>query len=323
MKHRLLVGVALAIAMAALPGSAQSVAQQLEKGVYAQQTAGDLDGAIRIFREIVASNPAQRVYAAQAQMHLAQALLQKGDLSGAAQEFNTLAANYSEFRNLVAGMAGRVSQSGGARSFSLGDTALSQNGPDRYTHRATGVSLTAPAGWKLDGDTPSSNAGDMVMFTSSGFASDILSVWLKAAPTAPGTDILAQLRKDMEVKGKDRTSYAGWKVRPESVRTWVAAGQPALSAVADYSEGGAITAVTSANGQTEFTAPSITVQSFNGQPAVYTARASGPASEKMVEYMIWVRSLATHAFFFGRAKAADLAALQSGMDQLAATAVVP
>ncbi len=322
MRFRFLAGAALAIAMAALPGSAQSVAQQLQKGVYAQQTAGDLDGAVRIFREIVASNPVQRTYAAQAQMHLAQALLQKGDLTGAAQEFNTLAANYSEFRNLVAGMANRIPQSGGMRSFSLGDATLSQDGPDRYTHHATGVSLTAPAGWRLEGDTHSSNAGDMVMFSSSGFASDILAVWLKAAPTASVTDILAQLHQDMEVKWKDRTGYAGWKVRPESVRTWVAAGQPALSAVADY-EDGAIIVLDSANGQTEFTAPSITVHSFNWQPAVYTARASGPAAGKMVEYMIWVRSLATHAFFFGRAKAADLAALQSGMDQLAATAVVP
>jgi hypothetical protein len=286
MKHRLLAGAALAMAVVALPGSAQPLAQRLQQGVYAQQTAGDLDGAIRIFREIVASNPEQRVYAAQAQMHLAQALLQKGDLAGAAQEFTTLSANYSEFRNMIAEMAGRMSQSGGARSFSLGDTTLSQDGPDRYTHRATGVSLTAPPGWKLDGDTPSSNAGDMVLFSSSGFSSDILAVWLKAAPTAPGTDILGQLRSDMEVKFKDRTGFAGWKVRPESVRTWVAAGQPALSAVADYTE-------------------------------------AGQNAGKMVEYMIWVRSLATHVFFFGRAKAADLAALQSGMDQLAATAVVP
>jgi hypothetical protein len=126
----------------------------------------------------------------------------------------------------------------------------------------------------------------MVMFSSSDFDSNILAVWLKAAPTAPGTDILGQLRQDMEVKWKDRTDFAGWKVRPESVRTWVAAGQPALSAVADYTE-------------------------------------SGQSAEKMAEYMIWVRSLATHAFFFGRAKAADLAALQSGLDRLAATAVVP
>ena len=66
----------------ALPSLAQSVEEQLQRGIYTQQTAGDLDSAIRIFRQIIASNPTRKVYAAQAQVHLAQALLQKGDLDG-------------------------------------------------------------------------------------------------------------------------------------------------------------------------------------------------------------------------------------------------
>jgi hypothetical protein len=77
MTFRYLAEAALAVAIAALPASAQSVAEQLQKGIYAQQTLGDLDGAIRIFRQIIASKPAQPVYAAQAQTHLAQALLQQ------------------------------------------------------------------------------------------------------------------------------------------------------------------------------------------------------------------------------------------------------
>jgi len=39
--------------------------------------------------------------------------------------------------------------------------------------------------------------------------------------------------------------------------------------------------------------------------------------------LILVRSPKTYVFLFGRAKAADLAALQSGMDELAASAVIP
>jgi hypothetical protein len=284
MRFRYLAGAALAIAMAALPGSAQTVAQQLEKGVYAQQTAGNLDGAIRIFREIVASNPAQRVYAAQAQMHLAQALLQKGDLAGAAQEFTALSANYSEFRGMIAGMAGHMAESGRSRVFSLGSVMLSQGEPDRYVHNLTHVGLTAPLGWQLEGDCHSSGGGEMVLFSSSNFDADVLAVWLK--PSGPKTDIAGLLRQDPEAKAKDRTGFAGWKVRPESVQTRVVGGQMALSAVADYTE-------------------------------------DRQTAGKMVEYMIWVRSPATHAFIFGRAKAADLAALQSGIDQLAATAVVP
>lgn len=167
MRFRYLAGAALAIAMAALPGSAQTVAQQLQKGIYAQQTAGDLDGAIRIFREVIASNPAQRVYAAQAQMHLAQALLQKGDLAGAAQEFTTLSANYPEFHNMIADMAGRVAESREVRVFSLGNVTLSQGDPDRYVHNLTHVGLTAPPGWQIEGDSQSSDGGEKVMFSSS------------------------------------------------------------------------------------------------------------------------------------------------------------
>jgi hypothetical protein len=66
-------------------------------------------------------------------------------LPGAAQEFSTLSANYSEFRNLIAGMAGRMSQSAGARSFSLGDTTLSQDGAIATVSSANGrTEFTAP-----------------------------------------------------------------------------------------------------------------------------------------------------------------------------------
>jgi hypothetical protein len=73
----------LALAMGAFPCSAQPVAEQLQRGIYEQQTAGDLDNAIRTYRQILASRPIQRVYAAQAQTYLAQALLQEGAVPGA------------------------------------------------------------------------------------------------------------------------------------------------------------------------------------------------------------------------------------------------
>jgi hypothetical protein len=282
MKLRAIAAIALGVALSALPGSAQSAAEQLQKGIYAQQTAGDLDAAIQIFRQIVASNPTERAIAAQAQMHLAQALLQKGDLDGAAREFNTLAANYSEFREMLANMAGRVSGTGHNRVFSLGTVTLSQGEPDRYTNNLIGVSLTAPAGWKLEGDGDSSGGGQMVWFSSSAIKTDILAVWMKASTTTE-SGVAGSLRGSLAHKPQDRTDYTGWTVRPESVTNRMVAGWQALSAIADYTESDA----------------------------------------KMVEYLLWVRSPKTQVFFFGRANAADLAALQSGLDQLAATAVIP
>jgi outer membrane protein assembly factor BamD (BamD/ComL family) len=101
MSSRYIAIASIMAVVGALPSLAQSVEEQLQRGIYTQQTAGDLDSAIRIFRQVIASNPPRKVYAAQAQVHLAQALLQKGDLDGAAREFSTLATNYSEFRGVI------------------------------------------------------------------------------------------------------------------------------------------------------------------------------------------------------------------------------
>jgi len=312
MRIRYLAAAALAAALIAAPGSAQSVAELLQKGIYAQQTAGDLDGAIQIFRQIVSSNPAQRVYAAQAQMHLAQALLQKGDLTGAAQEFTTLSANYSEFRDMISGMAGHMAGVRHERVFSLGNVTLSQGEPDRYVHHLTGVSLTAPAGWKLEGDSESSGGGQMVMFSSSNIQTDILAVWLKQ-PDGGGTDITGLLRASLERKSQDRTDFAGWKIRPESVQTRVVGGQQALSAIADYTENE--TNVQSSAIAFDYTANTVTMS------LPFKATTNVPV--KMVEYLIWARSPKAQVLFFGRAKAGDLQALQSGIDQLAASSVIP
>ncbi len=305
MRLRYLATVALGAALSALPLPAQSAGEQLQKGIYAQETAGDLDGAIRIYRQVIASNPAQRVFAAQAQMHLAQALLQKGDLAGAAQEFNTLAATYPEFHDLIADMAGRMQASGRARVFSLGTAYLSQGDPDHYRHNRTGVELTAPAEWSLEGDNESSGGGEMVRFSSSNIQTDTLAVWMRPA-SVPEADIPGMLRDGLARKAQDRTGFAGWKVRPESIQVRVVGGQQALSAIADYNE-------------TAVSAGSLTL---NGNILTIGKNAS-ISSEKMVEYLILVRSPKTYVFLFGRAQAADLAALQAGMDELAASAVIP
>src|SRR5262245_14387569 len=117
-------GLAVCLAaLAAVPGLAQTATELLQKGIFAQETEGNLDNAILIYRQIVNSAPAQRDIAAQAQYRLAQALLQKGDLTNAATEFSKLARDYSDYKNLISNMAAlartRVALAGnapGARS---------------------------------------------------------------------------------------------------------------------------------------------------------------------------------------------------------------
>src|SRR5690348_2152166 len=98
------------IGLALLGGAlcAQTATEQLQKGIYAQDTAGDLDGAIAIYRQILQSGQPQRAVSAAAQMRLAQALQQKGDTDGATKEFQKLVLDFPEYRDLIAALARRM-----------------------------------------------------------------------------------------------------------------------------------------------------------------------------------------------------------------------
>jgi tetratricopeptide (TPR) repeat protein len=94
--------------LAVVPCFGQTAAELLQKGVYAQETEGNLDNAILIYRQIVNSAPSQRDVAAQAQYRLAQALLQKGNLTEASREFERLARDYADYGSLVSSLAGQI-----------------------------------------------------------------------------------------------------------------------------------------------------------------------------------------------------------------------
>jgi len=119
-KHKMgsLVAAAAIAVIATSPRTAlaQTAAELMQKGIYTQETAGDLDGAIAIYRQIVNSGSSPRDLAAQAQYRIAQSLLQKGDLGTAATEFSSLARNYADYGRLVSSMA---AQARGAMPFSV------------------------------------------------------------------------------------------------------------------------------------------------------------------------------------------------------------
>jgi hypothetical protein len=122
-----------ALILMALPLGAQTASELLQKGIYDQETAGDLDGAIAIYHQIVNSGSSPRDVAAQAQYRLAQSLLQKGDLPNGAQEFSNLARNYADYGKLVSNLATQ------ARGFDL--TAEQRTTADRL--KATMANLQA------------------------------------------------------------------------------------------------------------------------------------------------------------------------------------
>src|ERR1035438_9286793 len=92
----------VAALLAAATAGAQSGADLLQKGIYTQETLGDLDGAIGLYRQITASNTSPKQLAAQAQYQLVLCMLQKGDRAGASREFDLLTRNFPDQQDLIA-----------------------------------------------------------------------------------------------------------------------------------------------------------------------------------------------------------------------------
>jgi hypothetical protein len=117
--HKIFGMVILAVALAAGQTPAQTqptAAELLQKGIYAQETAGDLDGAIKIYRQIVDSHPIQREIAAQAQYRLGMTLLDKGDAAAASQEIQRLGWDFPDYKELI---ASAKAASGTLKTFAL------------------------------------------------------------------------------------------------------------------------------------------------------------------------------------------------------------
>jgi hypothetical protein len=265
--------VALTALLLAFHCPAQTPAELLQKGIYTQETAGDSEGALQIYRQITASAPAQSPVAAQAQFRIAEVLLQKGDLHGAALEFNILATRYSEHQALIAKMASRLR--------GVHDQPTGTVRDARYRNNRTGLELPVPAPWKVKYDGPSSDNGDMVVVSDGSPAE--FGVWMRPEAST-SAEIPEKLRASVPAKVKMNEGLSGFTFRPESIQPRSIAGQQALSAVADYTQDGKKLA------------------------AIYT----------------WIYTPKTHVVFIAQDVAAsDVPAVQSRLDQLVATAVVP
>lgn len=93
----LLLELVLLVSAAAQPAS-----DLLQSGIYSQDTQGDLDAAIRIYRQILSAGDGMRLYAAQAQYRLGVCLLRKGDTAAAARAFESVIRDYPGETELVA-----------------------------------------------------------------------------------------------------------------------------------------------------------------------------------------------------------------------------
>ena len=80
---------------------AQSASELLQKGIYLQETVGDLDGAIKIYKQIAQTAQESRANAAQAQFRLGVCLEKKGLQAEAARVLLKVVTDYPEQTSLV------------------------------------------------------------------------------------------------------------------------------------------------------------------------------------------------------------------------------
>ena len=83
-------------------GQNPTASELLQRGIYLQETVGDLDGAIRVYRQIARMARESRAYAAQAEYRLGTCLLKKGQQAEAINTFQRLIKEYPEQPELVA-----------------------------------------------------------------------------------------------------------------------------------------------------------------------------------------------------------------------------
>ena len=113
MTCRALIPAIVAMVLASgLPVRAQSVSELLEKGIFTEETVGDLDAAIKIYEQIVAEAAKNRSYAAQAQYRLGMCYLKKGKKDDAVAAFRMLIDRFPKQRQMIVHARARLTDLG-------------------------------------------------------------------------------------------------------------------------------------------------------------------------------------------------------------------
>ena len=210
--------VILAVALLGWPAAGQSIAGLMQKGIYTQETVGDLDGAIKIYRQVIGAGTEAHGYTAQALYRLGLCLQAKGDAAGAAQAFQNLVKNYPEERELAAKAAQHLSEA-----------------EPRLQLRA--LSLVLPPGWKIK--HLSGVEGARVDLHDPESQASTASV--AAGEEKAGLPEIERFFSDRQIVKETQRRTEGlkdWTIRPESMRRFQINGREAASALADYTEGG-------------------------------------------------------------------------------------
>ena len=91
---------------------AQTMSDMLEKGIFTEETVGDLDAAIKIYEQIVAEGAKNRSYAAQAQYRLGMCYLKKGQKDRAVAAFRMLIERFPKQKEMIVQAHARLTELG-------------------------------------------------------------------------------------------------------------------------------------------------------------------------------------------------------------------
>ena len=89
-----------------------SLSELLERAIFAEETLGDLDAAIQIYREILARTETERTHVAQAQFRLGMCYLKKGQKDEAVAALQKVLMEFPKQQELVAQARARLSELG-------------------------------------------------------------------------------------------------------------------------------------------------------------------------------------------------------------------
>ena len=282
MRHKSVFAAAL---LFVAPSFAQTVTELLQRGIYDQQTSGNLDEAISIYRQIVSSASAPRDIAAQAQYRLAETFLQKGDLPMATSEFQKLARNYPDQQKLL--RESKVALALGSARATSESAGVLQNG--HYHHNLTGTEFDLPAGWSVGITKPiDGDPHEMTVLVDPDGRAIFASVAMSKVETPPASISGALSRAVPQLLARRAGSIpphrvANYQIRDGSVEQTSIGGNQAVRAIGEYEQAG----------------------------------------QKISELLTWIYTEHTRAYFFAKVATNDLPALQVSYEQILQSARVP
>lgn len=277
MKANILM-ILLAAALSA-PLAAQTLTEQLQKGIYAEETLGDRAEAARIYRQIVAAPAVPRSIAQEAERRLTR-----------------LTASQRP------GVPGILILPPAAQPTIMIQHTLGTVEQGRYRHLSSGITFDLPPGWTASETYPSSDGGDMVTLTDEATKRSI-NVWMIKEET-PAAQVVGRVAGAPAEKLRQRHSGYGlpgmlddrtYEIPQQTVQPTLINGRHAIVAVANY--------------------VGVPDSGLPARPPV--------ATEPMHEYMTWIYTSQSRAFFRARVRVDDLPLLRPSFEQLVYSAAIP